>query len=41
MPKYLIEREIPGAGSLSVEQLQEVAQTSCDVLKDGTTDSVA
>lgn len=34
MPKYLIEREIPGAGSLSVAQLQEVAQTSCNVLKE-------
>ena len=34
MPKYLIEREIPGAGSLSTDQLQEVAQTSCNVLKE-------
>src|ERR1044071_1070930 len=33
MPKYLIEREIPGAGSLSSEQLQGVAQTSCEVLR--------
>jgi uncharacterized protein DUF4242 len=33
MPKYLIEREIPGAGSLSPQQLQEVSQKSCDVLR--------
>ena len=34
MPKYVIEREIPGAGSLSTDQLREVAQTSCNVLKE-------
>ena len=33
MPKFLIEREIPGAGDLSAEQLQAVSQKSCDVLK--------
>jgi hypothetical protein len=33
MPKYLIEREIPGAGSLSPEELQAVSQTSCGVLQ--------
>ncbi len=32
MPKYLIEREIPGAGDLSDEQLQGISQTSCGVL---------
>jgi hypothetical protein len=32
MPKYLIEREIPGAGDLSAEELQGIAQTSCGVL---------
>jgi hypothetical protein len=32
MPKYLIERELPGAGSLSKEQLQAVSQKSCAVL---------
>jgi hypothetical protein len=32
MPKYVIERELPGAGSLSVEQLQGIAQKSCSVL---------
>ena len=33
MPKYVIEREIPGAGSLSTEQLQGVSQKSCSVLR--------
>jgi hypothetical protein len=33
MPKFVIEREIPGAGSLSQQQLQGIAQTSCDVLQ--------
>jgi hypothetical protein len=32
MPKYLIERNIPGAGNLSPEQLQAIAQKSCSVL---------
>jgi hypothetical protein len=32
MPKFVIEREIPGAGNLSAEELQGVAQTSCGVL---------
>lgn len=32
MPKYVIERELPGAGDLSREELQAVAQKSCDVL---------
>ncbi len=32
MPKYVIEREIPGAGKLSPEQLKAVSQTSCGVL---------
>ena len=33
MPKYVIEREIPGAGNLSKEELQGVSQTSCSVLQ--------
>ena len=33
MPKYLIEREIPGAGKLSTEKLQEISQQSCSVLQ--------
>jgi hypothetical protein len=32
MPKYVIEREIPGAGKLSPEQLKGISQTSCGVL---------
>ncbi len=32
MPKYVIEREIPGAGSLSTAQLQAISQKSCGVL---------
>jgi Protein of unknown function (DUF4242) len=32
MPKYLIEREIPGAGALTAEQLQGISQKSCSVL---------
>jgi hypothetical protein len=32
MPKYVIEREIPGAGKLSTEQLKTISQTSCGVL---------
>jgi uncharacterized protein DUF4242 len=33
MPKFIIEREIPGAGSLSEQQLQGISQTSCGVLQ--------
>ena len=32
MPKYVIEREIPGAGKLTTDQLKSVSQTSCGVL---------
>ena len=32
MPKYVIEREIPGAGKLSAQELQGIAQKSCGVL---------
>jgi len=32
MPKYIIEREIPGAGDLTPEQLHGISQTSCGVL---------
>jgi hypothetical protein len=32
MPKYLIEREIPGAGKLSAAELQAISQKSCSVL---------
>lgn len=33
MPKYVIEREIPGAGKLSDAELQAISQKSCGVLK--------
>jgi len=33
MPKFVIEREIPGAGSLSDAQLREVSQKSVSALK--------
>ncbi|HZT44274.1 MAG TPA: DUF4242 domain-containing protein [Chthonomonadaceae bacterium] len=34
MPKYVIERELPGAGSLSSQQLEQISQKSCSVLRD-------
>lgn len=33
MPKYVIEREIPGAGNLTPEQLKGISGTSCNVLR--------
>ena len=33
MPKYVIERELPGAGSLSAAELHGIAVKSCDVLR--------
>jgi hypothetical protein len=33
MPKFVIEREIPGVGKLSPEQLRGISQTSCGVLR--------
>ena len=33
MPKFLIEREIPGAGALSPQQFQGIAEKSCSVLR--------
>ena len=33
MPKFVIEREIPGAGKLTADQLQGISQKSCGVLK--------
>ena len=32
MPKYIIERKIPGAGSLTPQDLQAISQKSCNVL---------
>jgi hypothetical protein len=34
MPKFVIEREIPGAGTLSERDLKAVSQKSCRVLRD-------
>ncbi len=33
MPRFLIERDIPGAGNLTPEQLAAISQTSCTVLR--------
>ena len=32
MPRYVIERELPGAGQLSTGELKGIAQKSCGVL---------
>jgi hypothetical protein len=34
MPKYVIEREIPGAGNLSAQDLHGISQKSCGVLNE-------
>jgi hypothetical protein len=34
MPKYVIERELPGAGKLSGSDLQGISAKSCSVLRD-------
>ena len=34
MPKYVIEREITGAGKLSSEEVQGISQKSCGVLQE-------
>ncbi len=34
MPKYVIEREVPGAGKLSAQELQAISQKSCGVLNE-------
>ena len=33
MPKYVIERDIPGAGNLSAADLKGISQKSCGVLR--------
>ena len=33
MPKYIIERDIPGAGKLTADDLQVISQKSCSVLR--------
>ena len=34
MPKFVIEREIPGAGQLSQQELHAISQKSCSVLQE-------
>ena len=34
MPKFVIERELPGAGKLTSDQLTGISQKSCGVLRD-------
>lgn len=34
MPKYIIEREIPGAGALTAVDLQSISQKSCGILSE-------
>ena len=34
MPQFVIEREMPGVGSLSTADLKQASQTSCSVLRD-------
>ena len=34
MPKFVIERDLPGAGKLSAGELQAISQKSCGVLRD-------
>jgi hypothetical protein len=42
MPKFVIEREVPGAGSLTDAQLREISQKSVSVLQgNGPRDPVA
>jgi hypothetical protein len=36
MPKYVIERELPGAGDLGTDELQAISRKSCDVLRNMT-----
>lgn len=33
MPKFVIERDIPGAGKLSSDELKAISQKSCGVLR--------
>jgi len=34
MPRYVIERELPGAGKLSQDELHAISQKSCGVIRD-------
>jgi hypothetical protein len=40
MPKYVIEREIPGAGNLTAEQLKSISQTLWCIKQNGSANSV-
>jgi len=33
MPKFVIERDLPGAGRLTAHELQAISQRSCSVLR--------
>jgi hypothetical protein len=33
MPKFVIERDLPGAGNLSAQQLHDISRQSCSVLQ--------
>ncbi len=33
MKKFVVERNLPGAGNLSVEELQNITQTSCGAIQ--------
>jgi hypothetical protein len=33
MPKYVIERDLPGAGELAAEELRAISRKSCEVLQ--------
>jgi Protein of unknown function (DUF4242) len=33
MPKFVIERELPGAGRLSTDELKSISQQSCSVIR--------
>ena len=34
MKKFVVERNLPGAGNLSAEELQAISQTSCEVINE-------
>ena len=34
MPMYVIERDVPGAGKMSQQQLKDLSQKSCDILRE-------
>ena len=34
MPRYVIERELPGAGAISQQELKAISQKSCSIIDD-------